>query len=187
MNQVAKTKLPSSEFWRYSLRLYGHENVKDACLNLQSRYDININILLFICYLAQTGRGQISKHELQTIIDELQPWHQGITQGLRNLRQLLKHIKDKDWANDLRKEILEDELTSEQLEQLLIGHLYSAPIIPRRPKSHKIHDCISNFHLYFTLLNIDLTEQDYALLQQLLNQAFPGAVTQHLDQLSISF
>ncbi len=181
------TKLPSSEFWRYSLKFYGNETVKDVCLTLQSQYDINVNILLFICYLAQTGRGQIPKPVLQTIIDEIQQWHQGITKGLRNLRQQLKQIKDKDWASDLRKEILDDELISEQIEQLIIGHHYSAPVIARRPKSHKIHDCISNFHLYFTLLEIDLTEQDYALLQQLLNQAFPGAVSHHLDQLSISF
>ena len=40
--------IPDSPFWNFSLRLYARAGVPDACLALQARHGIDVN-LLFCC------------------------------------------------------------------------------------------------------------------------------------------
>ncbi|MGI9492931.1 MAG: TIGR02444 family protein, partial [Geminicoccaceae bacterium] len=46
---------PESPFWDYSLSLYGRPGVEQACLELQRRHGLNVNLLLFAFWLADRG------------------------------------------------------------------------------------------------------------------------------------
>lgn len=179
--------LPSHEFWRYSLKVYGNTNVRDLCLSLQNRFGININLILFCCWFSTTGRGPIAEKYMRQLLNELKPWHQGITEGLRELRHRLSNFHQQTWAETLRKEILADELTAEQIEQLLIITALPGVIIKHRSQSQKINDCICNFHTYITSMELDLDQDGYDLLQRLLLEVFPSSSHRELEQISISF
>ncbi len=44
-------------FWDWSLTLYGHEDVAAACLTLQDRLGLDVNLVLFAIWLAIEGRA----------------------------------------------------------------------------------------------------------------------------------
>jgi len=50
-------------FWDFSLAVWGREAVKPACLALQARHGIDVNILLFCgcCRCASSESGSMSR------------------------------------------------------------------------------------------------------------------------------
>lgn len=186
-NSKAATSLPSHEFWRYSLKLYSKNLVKNICLELQNHYNLNVNMILFCCWHATTGRGVLDKAVLQKLLSSIQPWHQGITEELRNLRYLLSNLTDYTWAAECRKEILGHELTAEHIEQLLMTHVYTGYIIKHRPNQQKVIDCSTSLHHYLDCCAVTLNDEIYALLKKLLAQVFQQVVLeQDIAQLTMT-
>ena len=44
-------------FWRYSLTVYGREQVKHLCLTLQDEQQMNVNLILLCGWLAEFGKS----------------------------------------------------------------------------------------------------------------------------------
>ena len=42
-------------FWAFSLEVYGRPGVAPACLALQDRHGLDVNLLLFCCWAASQG------------------------------------------------------------------------------------------------------------------------------------
>lgn len=48
---TAVTNPLAEDFWQFSLSLYAQRGVSDACLLLQDNAGVNVNVLLFVCFL----------------------------------------------------------------------------------------------------------------------------------------
>lgn len=48
-------------FWDYSLRVYCGDGVPAACLDLQDRFEIDVNVMLFCSWIGQSGRGVMTR------------------------------------------------------------------------------------------------------------------------------
>ena len=48
---------PEHPFWDFSLSVYSTEGVPAACLVLQDHHQVDVNVILFCCWLGASGRG----------------------------------------------------------------------------------------------------------------------------------
>jgi uncharacterized protein (TIGR02444 family) len=106
-----------SPFWRFSLRFYRAPGVADACIALQDGCGVDVNVLLFVLWLAGDGR-QIGVTEARRIDMTAMPWRDGVVVPLRALRRRLKDGVLPVGRNEVfRNRVKAIELEAERLEQ----------------------------------------------------------------------
>ena len=117
------TEAPSAArpnpFWDFSLRLYAAPAVQNACLDLQDGSSVDVNVLLFVLYLASTGR-RITAAEARTVVAAIEPWRVDVVVPLRTARRNLKTPAtaiDATGADSLRAIVNQAELEAERLQQ----------------------------------------------------------------------
>jgi uncharacterized protein (TIGR02444 family) len=108
-----------SPFWRFSLRFYRSFGVADACIALQDGCGVDVNILLFLLWLAGQQR-QIGVAEARAVCAVAGPWCDDVVVPLRNLRRRLKDgvpLVERKTAELFRIRIKAVELEAERLQQ----------------------------------------------------------------------
>jgi uncharacterized protein (TIGR02444 family) len=108
-----------SPFWRFSLRFYREPGVADACIALQDVCGVDVNILLFLLWLA-TEQRRVPLAVLQGVCAETDGWHREVVVPLRTLRRRLKDgvpLMERGAAELFRTRIKAVELESERLQQ----------------------------------------------------------------------
>ncbi len=108
-------------FWQYSLCVYANPLIQKQCLTWQEQYNINVNVLLFCCWLASSENIALTANDFNQISKSLDSWHTAVVLPLRQVRQYLKQQVDNDRIKSLRQQILKNELAAEAFEQ---AHLY---------------------------------------------------------------
>lgn len=104
---------------QFALAVYGAEGVPPACLALQDRLELDVNMLLFSAYVGAV-RGQTLTTELVNTARALvDPWHTEVVRPLRAVRRRLKTgpAPAPDPGTDgLRRDISKAELDAEMIE-----------------------------------------------------------------------
>src|SRR5579862_3782619 len=80
----------AAEFWRFSLALYGKPGVAPACLVLQDKFDRDVNLALYCCWLGASGRGRLSPEALTAADAAVAPWRHEIVENFRAARRAIK-------------------------------------------------------------------------------------------------
>lgn len=138
--------LSDTEFWRYSVELYGKSGITDVCLTLQDKLGVNVNLLLLLCY-CEGQRLQLSREDIETLAAAVIPWHSEYTKPLRGLR---RRLALDDRANiEAKQAIFDAEMALEKIEQkLLVGAFNTLkPVHTGRKKTAQ------NLQRYLGLLN----------------------------------
>jgi uncharacterized protein (TIGR02444 family) len=124
---------PANPFWDYALELYRREGVEAACLELQERHGLDVNVVLLCCWLA--GRGIVADElALARIAEMSEAWQEEFVRPLRAVRNRLKAALTEPRPGDiaarwpelaagLRQRALALEIDGERLEQLLLAEL----------------------------------------------------------------
>lgn len=109
--------------WEFSLAVYAEAEVEHACLLMQDKLDVDVNLLLTCLWLAVSGRGRLSDEELIDIEAQVAFWQQEVIQPLRRVRRRLKDLSRVGGKvhNSLRKSVSACELDAEQVEQQMLG------------------------------------------------------------------
>jgi uncharacterized protein (TIGR02444 family) len=124
---------PANPFWDYALELYRRERVEAACLELQQRHGLDVNVVLFCCWLGQRG-VVVDEAALGRIADAAEAWQEEFVRPLRTVRSRLKAALTEprpgsiparwpELAAALRQRVLALEIDGERLEQLLLVEL----------------------------------------------------------------
>jgi uncharacterized protein (TIGR02444 family) len=182
---------PANRFWDYALDLYRQEGVEEACLELQERHGLDVNLVLLCCWLASRGieaQGQW----LKATVGAVETWHAQVVRPLRAVRRRLKAelaepppggigARWPELAARLRQRVLQLEIDGERLEQLLLAELaagLSATLAPG------IDLATRNLCRYWRF-----TREDRRALEVLLGAAFPQVPASELagtlDQLGL--
>ena len=77
-----------SDFFAYSLAVYGRADVAQSCLALQDREGLDVNLILFCLWAATKGR-QLEDREITDLIDAVAAWQQDVVATFRELRRWL--------------------------------------------------------------------------------------------------
>ena len=124
---------PANPFWDYALELYQRQGVEAACLDLQQRHGLDVNVVLFCCWLARCGIA-VDEASVGRIAEITEAWQEQFVRPLRAVRNRLKRtlaepqpgsIAERwpELAAALRRRALALEIDGERLEQLLLAEL----------------------------------------------------------------
>ncbi len=100
-------------FWDFSLRVYGNDGVPAACIALQERHGIDVNLMLFSAWIGESGRGVLSGSDLEAALAATTALNRDIVCALRVIRDRLKGGMPPiptERSDILRKMILEIEV-----------------------------------------------------------------------------
>ncbi|MGB3745517.1 MAG: TIGR02444 family protein, partial [Xanthobacteraceae bacterium] len=106
-------------FWRFSLHFYRQAGVAEACIALQDECGVDVNLLLFLLWLA-AGRRQLSAANVKELDAAVRDWRQLTIVPIRDVRRKLKGVATPIEANKqeaFRTRIKAIELEAERLQQ----------------------------------------------------------------------
>jgi uncharacterized protein (TIGR02444 family) len=109
-------------FWRFSLRVYAREDVRKECLSLQEAHGLDVNLLLFVAWLAAERGVSIDEAAVAVIEDFASRWHAAVVLPLRGVRKDVKEMSlfAREEIAAFRRKVAAVELDSEQIEQALL-------------------------------------------------------------------
>ena len=122
MTSTPERPREDSPFWRFSLRFYSRPSVAAACLALQDEAGADVNLMLFLLFLAEHKR-QVTREDVARLDSMIRSWRDCVVKPLRELRRVLKTgIGEIPIAvsETFRGQIKRLELESEQIEQHLL-------------------------------------------------------------------
>ena len=125
------TPTATTPFWRFSLKFYGQTGVSDACIALQDGCGIDVNLLLFLFWLA-SERQELSADEVKKLDATIKSWRELTIVPIRDTRRKLKGAKtfvDPAKQEALRDKVKAVELEAEKLQQeALYAFTQSGPL-----------------------------------------------------------
>ena len=162
-------------FWDYSIRVYRTDGVPAACLVLQEKHQIDVNVMLFCSWVGHSGHGVMNGDELTRTLDAVSQWHDDIVRALRAVRQHLKGglpPAPESLSDALRRRILKLEVDCEHTEQLMLaGTLARKPDEALAPE-RRAADALANIANYFSRQDIAADGEDGDQLAIILGAAF---------------
>ena len=116
----------TGHFKRFALELYRRPGVADACLALQNRHDLDVNLVLFAAFAGAAQRRTLTVQELILARRRVDAWHQEVVRPLRTVRQRLKTgpaPAPSDATGRLRRKLAQLEVEAEMVELDQLGAL----------------------------------------------------------------
>jgi len=174
---------PRELFWDYSVALYGRPGVEAACLELQQRHRIDVNLVLLCLWLGERGTA-LDGEALARLCHAADRWQLEVVRPLRTLRRRLKgRLADAepnsvagDWpglAASVRERAIALEIDAEHLEQVHLGRVAAG--LPATAASGPAL-AGANLRHYWRF-----DRRDQKALRTLLEQAFAQAGAADLD------
>ena len=109
----------TTPFWRFSLHFYRQAGVSDACIALQDECGVDVNLLLFLFWLASAGR-KLTAAEVANLDDKVRDWRNLTIVPIRDVRRKLKGALtavESGRQEVFRNKVKAVELDAERLQQ----------------------------------------------------------------------
>lgn len=177
---------PDHPFWDFSLSVYMTKDVPPACLVIQDNHQIDVNILLYCCWLGASGRGVMTRKELERVKRAVGPWHHNVVRALRAIRSALKDGMDpapRSLSDAMRKRIAKTEIDCEHVEQLMLAAALDRPVTAGRTEDQRAADAVANVDAYFDSLGLALGPDDRAALATIVGEGFKGIEAAQIEAL----
>jgi len=114
------TMAAANPFWDFSLAVYRRPGVAEACLRLQDEAGVDVNLLLYFCWLATVRAAAMDEAAVRQAVARTEAWREDVVRPLRALRRRMKDGIEgmpSESAEALRAEVKRIELQSERLQQ----------------------------------------------------------------------
>jgi uncharacterized protein (TIGR02444 family) len=164
-------------FWDFSLKVYSTPGVPPACIEVQDRHGVDVNVLLFCAWVGASGRGRLSEAELAHTLEAVAEWNEVVVCGMRAIRRRMKEGMPpvpQARSEALRKVLIKLEVDCEHAEQLaLAGTLDRAPD-DALDEVRRASDAVANIAVYMARLGAKTDDADATALATILAPAFPG-------------
>jgi uncharacterized protein (TIGR02444 family) len=126
-----QARTETTPFWRFSLHFYRQPGVSEACIALQDDCGVDVNLLLFLLWLADDGQ-LLSVDEVRRLDDTVRDWRNLTIIPIRDARRRLKGAKtlvEPGKQEAFRNKVKAVELEAERLQQeALYGFTQSGPL-----------------------------------------------------------
>ena len=113
------------DLWRFSLVFYRRPGVASACLALQDAAGVDVNVMLYLLYLAGRGR-KVDADDMRRIEEVAAVWRDAVVAPLREIRRKLKlplGPYEPAVTSGLRDDVKRIELGAERIEQQALERL----------------------------------------------------------------
>ena len=156
----------ANPLWTYSLRLYRRPGVAPACIALQDRLGVDVNLLFFCLWMAAAGR-KLTPATLRLAASLARVWTSNVVGPLRGTRRFLKPLE----LPKLRGAVAQVELAAERAEQDLLVRL--APRAAERHKGDAAQQAMENLARYSAYWRKPPRAADRRELLRIVRAAFP--------------
>lgn len=112
--------MSNNPLWDYSIATYRQEGVAPACLVLQDTFGLDVNMLFYAAWLAQSGL-RLSRDHLTGMEALITDWRSDMVKPLRALRI---RCRETPYAESIRDEIKRLELRAERQQQDMMYDYY---------------------------------------------------------------
>jgi uncharacterized protein (TIGR02444 family) len=115
----AQSRTETTPYWRFSLHFYRQQGVADVCIALQDGCGVDVNLLLFLLWLADDGQ-LLSADEVRKLDDQVRDWRNLTIIPIREVRRKLKAARtlvDPGKQEAFRTKVKAIELEAERLQQ----------------------------------------------------------------------
>ena len=166
----SKSSATGSPFWRFSLRFYRMNGVAEACITLQERSGVDVNLLLYLLWQA-SQRRIFAADDVAALEEQIAPWRAATVIPLRMVRRALKEppgLVTGTAAEVFRNKVKAVELEAERLQQEAMYGLAQAQPVGHSTASPQ-EAARHNVAAYETMLGTELpTPAVEALLENLV-------------------
>lgn len=177
---------PSNPFWDFSLALYGRPGVAPALLGLQDRRGVDVNLLLYCCWMGSGGQ-LLSRADLAAARDVGLVWQQEIVHPIRAARRRLKlgfPGLNAEAVEALRRRLGDIEIEAERVVQdAMAGLRPSAAPGGSSGGAAVAAVTAANLKTYLRMKDIQIAVAEENDLLAILRGCFPGAA---LDEVSFA-
>lgn len=156
-------------FWDFSLAFYGQNTVKEACLALQNQHGLDVNVLLFCCWLAKEGYEPLTIEQMAKVAELSEHYQKNVIQPLRTARHQLKSSRS-DLLDgvplQLYRKIADMEVDAEHLEQIALEKIAVEFVSTTVDQGTLCHNAIHNILHYWNRFRPDyeITAKDEELI-----------------------
>lgn len=160
-------------FWEFSLAVYGRPGVADACLGLQDRHGLDVNLVLLCCWAGSQGRI-LDVAEVARLVASVDDWQRSVIRPLREVRRRLKVVAggERGPLGALRNRVKDCELAAERIEQVML-HDALPPSAPARDPVDRQAACAAvNLTAYLEVAGAPTEPEDRAAFETVLRGAF---------------
>jgi len=133
-------------FWTFTLAFYGRPGVSPACIALQDRHGLDVNLVLYACWVGLSGRGRLDAAELARAEATNAPWRSGVIEKLRAARRTLGEEDVQGPILELYEAAKAAELAAERIAQRRLQML--APAESVADAATRAADAAANLRLY---------------------------------------
>lgn len=172
------TEFQDNAFWDYSVAVYGKPDVADACVFLQDRYGLDVNLLLFCVWFGASGRGPLPVEEIEGCIRRTGDWRVHVIEPLRAIRRACRDqaLGVPEYLLQVFRPLMREiELDAEHVEQLVLAE--TVRNVPSEPVADDVraHDAREGLIAYIATAGVQRDRRLDDCLRTLLRAAFPGA------------
>lgn len=164
-------------FWDFSVSAYRVDGVAEACLRLQDRHGVDVNLFFYFCWLGGVRDSAMESADIASVNEATSDWRD---QVVRPLREVRRHMKsgypgmDAAAVESLRTEVKRIELQSERQQQ---DFLYESTPNPRVIKPLDVMAAARadrNVRRYLDLIGATLEPSDESDCEAILAGCFGG-------------
>jgi uncharacterized protein (TIGR02444 family) len=163
----------AESFWKFSLVLYGRPGVAPALIRLQDRLGLDVNMLLYCCWIGSDGRS-LTAAELAAVEAAVEPWQAQVVRPLRSLRRQLKGgfgDLPADRVEAYRKRLNELEIEGERIAQEAMAVMLHGGSDP----AYAAGRIVGNLRAYLELRNVAVGGSDDTDLRAVVQACCPDA------------
>ncbi len=183
---------PDHPFWNFSVAVHQVSGVHEACLALQTRYGLDVNLLFFCCWAGHAKGARLDYRQIRQAMDSVSGWHEEIVRPIWKARWRLKPSFSGfavERTEVLRRKLVEVELDAEYIEQLHLADSVLMEGDPNLSEEIRSDHAITNLFSYlegFMRSKVGLVPHRDELigpLTVLVSACFPGTDKDRLGSL----
>ena len=160
-------------FQRFSSEYGNLSSNKKALSLLQNDYGLNMNIVLFCLWMAYTGRGALTKKQVQALVGATHFWHEQIVMRLHQLANYSLKKPSAPWSQTVYQAVMVEEQVAAQIEQSLLTEVFPDLEPKSRGLQQRLIQSCKNLGLYTQEMQVFLDDRDCQSLQHILANVFP--------------
>ena len=158
-------------FWDYSIRTY--EKLNSPFIFLQDHAGLDVNLLLFCCWVGQAGRV-LSDKQIILLCEKVMPVRDNLINPLRKARRFAKTLGVISDPERFKNNILSIELESERVEQaILLDTLNNFSDEYFISFQDEVENTVANLKAYLSVAAVDFNEETKVALRALMRTIFP--------------
>jgi uncharacterized protein (TIGR02444 family) len=135
------------------MNFYEQSSVQEACIELQSRYGVDMEILFFCLQVGASGGGKMTRGNLLQAMEAVSGWQEDIVRPLRMARNCLESSYNnfpEEKTKAIQNNLTQAKLDAEKSEQLQLAMVIPFEQNPHLPEEKRAEDAIANIFLYLT-------------------------------------